>query len=100
MVLLGAIGIVGAVNARLELFDDYRAGYRAVEVQGPHSPDPGVMCRKAVRAAYPDQFIGLAPDAYPGTDEMVAFSIGCVDKWSDRRADPWRVHDAFGRGGD
>jgi hypothetical protein len=100
MALLAAIGIVGAVNARLDLFDDYRAGYQAGEVGRSHTPDPGVLCRKAVRAAYPDQFVGLGPDDYPGTDVMVAFSVGCVDRLSYRRADPWRVRDAFARGGD
>jgi len=89
------VGVIGARHFRVDLFDDYRAGYAA----GQTFDRDAEGCMAAARAAYPDQFTGPGTEGYPGTDEVVAFSGGCSDGAFDEPNKPWRgVRSALGGG--
>jgi hypothetical protein len=89
------VGVVAARHFRVDLFDDYRAGY----AHGQRLDQHPERCMAAARAAYPDQFTGPGAKGYPGTDEVVAFTGGCTDGAADAPSNPWRgVRAALGGG--
>lgn len=81
-------GVAVARHVRVDLFDDYRAGYAKGHALIGRDWQSG--CDAADRAAYPTQYRGPGPTGYPGTDEVVAFMGGCVDAALGQANDPWR----------
>ena len=83
-------GVAVARHVRVDLFDDYRAGYaKGHALLGRDMATWRAGCHAADRAAYPDQYPGPGLAGFPGTDEVVAFMGGCLDGATGHRNDPW-----------
>jgi hypothetical protein len=80
-------GVAVARHVRVDLFDDYHAGY--AKGHALIGKDWELGCDLADRAAYPTQYRGPGPTGYPGTDEVVAFMGGCIDGALGHANDPW-----------
>lgn len=98
---VAAAGVAVARHVRVDLFDDYRAGYAAGHaLLGRDLQAWQDGCDAADRAAYPTQYRGPGPAGYPGTDEVVAFMGGCADGAIGHSDDPWHGIRAAIGGGD